>query len=123
VQTITVTATSVFDNTKTGTATVTVPVKKATSESITLVDINGNALASLSGLKWAFFDQVSPGAFTAPSVQGNSGVTDVGGNFAVDITGTTLPTGGTGWLTVTDSDGTVTQSPSGRVFSGPVVVT
>jgi len=78
--------------------------------------------ANLTGLKWAFFDQVNPGSFAAPTAQGTSGSTNSSGVFTVTVTGTTLSVGQVGWLLISDSDGTVSQAPPGKAFSAPVII-
>lgn len=78
--------------------------------------------ANLSGLRWAFFDQVNPGAFAAPTARGAAGATDGSGILVVSIAGTALAIGAVGWLIVSDSDGTTTQNPAASAFSGPVTV-
>lgn len=95
----------------------------ATTAKIRLVDANGNVLAGLTGLKWAFFDQVMPSALSAPVAKGAEGATDASGYLNVSILGTTLAPGATGWFIVSDSDGTTTQSPPARAFCSPVAVT
>lgn len=97
-------------------------IPPATSASVTFVDAGGNAIANLTSLKWAFHDQATPDLWTAPTAKGATGTTDASGKFSANITGTTLLPGATGWLVVTDSDGTTTQSPAERAFSGPVTV-
>jgi len=96
-------------------------ITPATSVTISLVDSSGAPAVSLTGLKWAFFDQATPGSFTAPVAQGTAESTDGSGNLVLDISGTLLPVGSVGWVVVTDSDGTTTQSPTYKHFSGPVV--
>ena len=89
---------------------------------ITLVNTANSPRANLTGLKWAFFDQVTPDLFGGPVDKGTGEITDGSGVLVIPITGTSLTAGGTGWLTVTDSDGTANQSPPHRAFSGPVVL-
>jgi hypothetical protein len=54
--------------------------------------------------------------------QGTTETTNGSGSLVLDITGSALAPGATGWLIVTDSDGTTSQDPPGKAFSGPVVV-
>jgi hypothetical protein len=89
---------------------------------ITLVNETGTAQASLSSLKWAWFDEVTPNLFTAPTDQGSAEVTNGSGVLTVTLTGSAKTTGEVGWLIVTNSDGTTSQSPAHRAFSGPVAV-
>lgn len=97
-------------------------VTLASSASLTLTDAAGTPWASLTGLKWAFFDQVTPNLFAAPVAKGTAGTTNASGVMTVSIAGTSLATGATGWLAVTDSDGTTTQTPAAKAFGGPVAV-
>jgi lysophospholipase L1-like esterase len=88
---------------------------------LTLTDSTGSPRANLSGLKWAFFDQVRPDIFAAPTSQGAVATTDGSGQLVISVN-TSLSSGSTGWLDITDSDGTTTQSPAAKAFSGPVVL-
>lgn len=90
--------------------------------SIALTTNGSTAAANLSGLRWSFFDQATPDLFTAPSAKGSGETTDGSGLLVVDVSASSLAAGQTGWLIVTDSDGTTTQNPSARAFSGPAVV-
>ncbi len=122
-QTITVTATSAQDGATTGTATVTVPEAAITrTVSIQLVNASNAAQASLTGLKWAWFDQITPDLFTAPTDKGAAETTDSSGNLVIFLANSSKIAGQTGWLIVTNSDGTATQSPAHKAFSGPVVL-
>jgi len=100
---------------------VTEATSLATTVTVTLTTDGTTPAANLTGLKWAFFDQVNPGSKLAPTAKGTTGSTNGSGVFSVSITGTALTAGQTGWLEVTNSDGTATQNPSGKVASGPVV--
>ena len=99
-----------------------VSVGSTVSVTITLVDPADSPRLGLTGLKWAFFDQVTPNLFAAPTAKGTGESTDGSGVLVVDVTGSALSSGQTGWLIVTDSDGTTTQSPVHNAFSGPVSV-
>lgn len=94
-------------------------VVAATTVTITLQSRAGVNRSNLTGLKWAFFDQM-PGSFTAPVVQGAVETTDASGVLVLNITGTTLLPSAVGWLTITNSNGTVNTSD--YTFSGPVAV-
>lgn len=98
-----------------------VAIVPGTTVSLVLTTDGSTPAASLGGLKWAFFDQPTPDALAVPSCQGSAASTDVSGNLSLAIT-TALPVGGIGWLTISNSDGTTTQSPAESAFSGPVVV-
>jgi chitodextrinase len=90
---------------------------------VVVLTTNGTAPASsLSNLKWAFFDENRPDLFGAPSCQGATEITDLSGVLEIDVTDSTLAIGQTGWLIITDSDGTVFQNPPAKAFSAPVQV-
>lgn len=95
--------------------------RSAKTITLSLVDSSGSPRASLSGLKWAFFDQATPNALTVAADQGAGETTDGSGNLVITVL-TTLSAGQVGWLIVSDSDGTTTQSPAHKAFSGPVLV-
>lgn len=101
------------------------PVRgQRTARTVTLNMVTSGAtpVASVSGLKWAFFDNATPDQLGIAACQGVGEVTDASGVLTITVN-TTLPSGGVGWLVVTDSDGTTTQTPAHRAFSGPVEVT
>lgn len=104
------------------TSQVYVPPTPATNVSIQLVGPNNAVRANLSGLQWAFFDQALPGSLGAPVAKGTSGSTNASGVMSINISGTVLLPGAIGWLVVSDSNGSPTQSPASRSFSGPVEV-
>jgi len=88
---------------------------------INLTDEFGVPSANLTGLRWAFFDQATPDLFLAPVDQGTGETTDALGNLVIPVA-TNLTIGEIGWLSVSDSDGTITQSPAHKAFAGPVEV-
>jgi hypothetical protein len=90
--------------------------------SVTLTDVNNDAIPNLSGLIWAWWDDPIVNTQVAPVVTGTGATTDASGVFEVTLTGTALTAGGVGWVEITDSDGTVSQSPIGKVAAGPVTV-
>jgi hypothetical protein len=92
----------------------------ASSINLTLTTNGTTPAASLTGLKWAFFDQATPDALAGPVAKGVAESTNGSGVLNVDITGTTLSPGGVGWLIVTNSDGNPATNHS--VFAGPVAV-
>jgi len=67
-----------------------------------LVDRNGNSQTSLSSLDWAWFDGTDPAAFIAPSDQGSTESTDGDGLISVSLPNTTLTSGQTGTLVLSD---------------------
>lgn len=93
----------------------------AQTVTVTLVNESDAAQASLSSLKWAWWDQATPNLALAPTCSGTAETTDGSGVLSIAIQ-TSLGSGDVGWLVVTNSDGTPTQSPAHRAFSGPVAV-
>jgi len=85
-----------------------------------LVDRSDAAQASLSGLNWAFFDETLPSNFTAPSAQGSGATTNSTGGLTVDVDGTSLSEGDTGFFIVSDTDGNA--SADSKAFAAPVVI-
>lgn len=92
------------------------------SVTVTLVDSAGDPIVSETSLKWAWFDEVTPDLFAAPTDQGDAESTDASGVLTILIPNSVLEDGDTGWLIVTDSDGTTTQAPAHKAFSGPAEV-
>jgi len=92
------------------------------SATVNLVNASNAAQVSLTGLKWAWFDQVTPDLFVAPTDQGSTETTDGSGSLSVLIPNSAKTSGQIGWLVVTNSDGTTTQSPAHKAFSGPAAV-
>jgi len=60
------------------------------------------AQTSLSSLDWAWFDGTDPAAFIAPSDQGSTESTDGDGLISVSLPNTTLTSGQTGTLVLSD---------------------
>lgn len=88
--------------------------------SIPLVSQAGAVIANSTGLRWAFWESNAPGVMSlAPVSHGIAETTDGSGVLVISVI-TRLASGATGWLTVTDSDGTVGMTH--KAFSGPVVV-
>lgn len=86
---------------------------------ITLVNKTGVPQASLTGLKWSFFDQPTSDQLTVAADQGAVETTDGSGTLTIPVY-TTLPSGGVGWLVVTNTDGN--PATVHKAFSGPVTV-
>lgn len=76
--------------------------------------VGGGPAANVTGLRWAFFDQSAPNALAAPVVTGTGESTDASGVLEIDVIGTSLNVGDTGYL--------VTDTSAGVGFAGPVVV-
>jgi hypothetical protein len=100
--------------------TVAAPIVKTAT--VTLTSDGTTPRANLTNLKWAWFDQVTPNLFVAPTDKGSSGSTDANGLFSVTLVNTSLSFGGVGWLSITDSDGTTTQSPVRKIAAGPLAI-
>lgn len=101
---------------------ITISAALATSLALTLYGEDGTTPeANRTGLNWAFYDEPTPDLFTSPSAQGSGASTNGSGVVTLDISGTSLAPGATGWLTISNSDGTV-QSDGDLDFSGPAVV-
>ena len=89
--------------------------------SLTLTTDGTTPAASLTGLNWAVYEQALPGAHLAPIAKGASGTTNASGVFTTSFSAL-VTVGAVVWLVVTNSDGTTTQSPAAKAFSGAVTV-
>ena len=94
--------------------------KTARSVMITLTSDGSTPLANLTGLSWSFFDQNKVTQMSVPADSGTGTTTSDG--YLIINPRTSLASGATGYLVVTDSDGTTTQSPPAKAYSGPVVI-
>lgn len=104
-------------------ATLTVTAATATQVIVSLTTDGTTPAANLSGLKWAYWDQITPDLMsTAPVARGSTGSTNPSGVFTASIVGTVRAVGQTGFLVVTNSDGTTTQGATLRAFASPVQV-
>jgi hypothetical protein len=93
----------------------------ATSVTVTFENRSGDLQSNLAGMKWAFFDQPRPDLLSAPVAKGSAESTNSAGVLVLDITGTALLSGATGYLVFSNTDGTASQA--GQIaFAGPVVV-
>jgi hypothetical protein len=92
------------------------------SITLDLVDRAGSAQSNLSGIAWAFYERTTPDVQQTPTQQGTGAVTDATGQLVITLTDTSLKAGDTGWLVLSDSDGTAGQTPAGKGFSAPVVL-
>jgi hypothetical protein len=70
-----------------------------------LVDIGGAAQINLTGLRWSWFNEGSPGIMSAPSDQGTVETTDGSGQIILQVPNTTLTAGQTGFLLLRDPAG------------------
>lgn len=89
---------------------------------LTLTSDGTTPRASLTGLKCEFWNEPSPALHNTPSCIVLGASTNGSGVMTISVE-TTLGSGGTGYLLVTDTDGTTTQSPAPKAFAGPVTVT
>ena len=88
---------------------------------LNLVDTSNNPRASLTGLKWAFYDQITPDIMGVAADNGSGATTTSAGVFSISVN-TTLATNGVGWLVISDSTGSISQSPVAKAFGGVVTV-
>ncbi len=79
--------------------------------------------ATLSGLRYAFWEYATVDAIAAvPLYKASNGTTDANGFFTLEIPLSGLTNGQVGYLVITDSDGTIDQDPVAKGFMGPVLV-
>ena len=91
---------------------------------VILTDAANAVLANLTGLRWAWWDAPTVNTQVAPVIKGSGATTDASGVLSVTtLTGSALTVGQIGWIEVSDSDGTLSQTPVGKVAAGPVGVT
>ena len=70
---------------------------------VNLVSLLGAPRASLSSLKWSWFDVITPATFVAPIDQGTAEATDGSGNITLSLTNSVLTSGQEGLLVLRDS--------------------
>lgn len=91
---------------------------------IPLVDATNAAQANKRNLRYAVFDQTTPDALLAPIAKGGNvglgAVTGSNGNITIPLPNTTLSSGGTASIIISDTDGNVATSH--KAFFGPAVV-
>jgi hypothetical protein len=110
-------ATESGSDTFSGTGSWTAVPTAGVSVTITLVDRNNSTQVNLSALRWAWFDESSPELFSAPVEQGVAEVTNSSGVLTIGLPNTTLSSGQTGWLVLSDGN-----YPGHKAFCGQVVV-
>lgn len=93
--------------------------KTARTITLTLTNAAGAALPNLTGLKWSINDTPTVGTQTIIADKGTGATTNAAGVMTLTVN-TTVASGGTVWLTLTDGAGAV--STTDKFFSGPVVV-
>ena len=99
-------------------------VPAAATISVILTDASNAPIAGLTGLRWAWWDSPVVSSQVAPTVKGTGATTNGSGVFSVTtLSGSALGAGGIGWLEITDSTGSISQSPVGKVAGGPIQVT
>lgn len=82
---------------------------------------DGVPLALLADLRWALFSQATPDLFGAPVARGALGSTDGSARGSISVAATSVPVGRY-WLVLTNSDGTVDQTPPALTVCCPVMV-
>ena len=91
--------------------------------SIILTDAANVAIANLTGLYWSWWDSVTFSAQGSRKTGGTGATTDATGTFSVTtLTGSALTAGQTGWIEISNSDGTPANNATGKVAAGPVTV-
>jgi hypothetical protein len=70
----------------------------ATLTDVGLVNLVSNPQASLTDIKWSWFDESDPKDFTTPTDQGTVESTDGSGNITIEMLNSTLTSGQTGFL-------------------------
>lgn len=107
------------------TVTYTATPALATTLSVTLTTDGITPLPNLTGLKVAVYDQPTPDLWAGnpPIYATAAGSTDAFGVLTCNITGlTTLVPGGLAGLSISNSDGTLTQGAAQRGYVGPAAV-
>ena len=107
----TITATNAADSGETDTATANVSALKGLT--VTFGQTN------LTGLTFAWFDQASPDLFAAPTVVGTTESTDGSGVLEINLTGTSVAVGNTGFLLIYKAGAT---APDDIAFFGRLTV-
>ena len=87
---------------------------------LTLNSAPSTPAANLSGLKWAWFDEITPDLFNAPTDTGAVETTDGSGVLVITLPYTTLTSGQVGFLIITDSNGVPSFDHSGSF--GPLAI-
>lgn len=91
--------------------------------SVTLTDVNNAIIPNLSGLYVAWWDDPLIVDGTAATLTWSGQSTNSSGMLSVtSVPGSALAAGEVGWIEVTNSDGTITQSPVAKVAAGPIQV-
>ena len=107
----TITATNASDSGETDTATANVSALKGLEVTF--------GQANLSGLTFAWFDEASPDLFDAPTVVGTTESTDGSGVMSINLTGTSVAVGNTGFLLIYKAGAT---APDDIAFFGRMTV-
>lgn len=71
---------------------------------LVLTERSGTRRQNLTGLKYAWFDEIAPNSFSAPTDTGTTETTDAEGVIEITLTGTSLVAGQYGCLAVSTSD-------------------
>lgn len=84
---------------------------------------NDSVCSNLNNLQFAWYDEPLLQNLSTPKVTGNTGSTDAQGLFELNLLPyTSLNVGDTGFLIVSNTNRTITQSPPHRSFSIPVKI-
>jgi len=87
------------------TETFNVGTPAAVSISINLIDISSTAQASLTGLRWAWYDSTDENALGTPTDTGVNESTTAAGLLEIDLPNSALTAGQTGTLVIGDTTG------------------
>lgn len=105
------------------TASVSADVLEYVPQCVIPFTTNGTTpAASLTGIRWAWWDAAPPNLAIAPVDSGTGATTDASGVFSVELPNTTLASGDTGTLLAIINDGTA-GSAANMAFCAPVEVT
>ena len=87
------------------TETFNVGTPATVSISVNLIDINSTAQASLTGLRWAWYDSTDENALGTPTDTGVNESTTAAGLLEIDLPNSALTAGQTGTLVIGDTTG------------------
>jgi hypothetical protein len=91
--------------------------------SLTFVSPTGSVRSNVTGLHWAFYYSTDfPALLNTPPSHTGTATLASDGTFSVVLEDSTVGTGQTGWLIISNSDGTAEQNPPSLAFCAPVVV-
>jgi hypothetical protein len=89
-----------------------------------LVNASGAPLTNQTGIRYAYWDATTPDACVgSPLHSGTAETTDTNGYIEVLVPDSAKLNGETGFLVLSNTDGSVAQTPAASCFAGPVLVT